>query len=122
MTYSDFLTGDRPKLTEHQIGVIEYLDKEFLKHQGVERTISYRVPFYKQNKRICYINPQKTGQIELCFMNGRPLSKEFSTVMRKKRKWIGGIMIDCDKDLDIKHLIEVFEYALDLDKEGINPF
>ena len=59
MTYSDFLTGDRPKLTENQVGVIEYLDRQFLSHEGVTRMISYRVPFYKLNKRICYINPKK---------------------------------------------------------------
>lgn len=122
MTYSDFLTGQKPKLTENQIGVIEYLDKEFVKHDGVVRFISYRVPFYKLNKRICYINPKKTGHIELCFMNGRPLSKEFSIIQLHDRKWVGGIMVDCDVDINIKQIQEVFSWAIHLDKAGINPF
>lgn len=118
MTYSDFIS--RKGLTENQIGVIEYLDKQFLKDEKVQRTISYKVPFYVGQKRLCYINPKKTGQIELCFMNGKPLSKVFHDIKLNNRKWIAGLMIDCDEDIDIEYVLEIFNYALDLD--GKNTF
>ena len=113
MTYSDFITGKG--LTENQIGVIEYLDKQFLKNEKVQRTISYRVPFYVGQKRLCYINPKKTGEIELCFMNGKPLTQVFHDIKMNDRKMIAGLMIDCDHDIDIEYVLKIFNYALDLD-------
>jgi len=113
MTYSDFISGKG--LTENQIGVIDYLDKQFLMHENVHRTISYKVPFYVGQKRICYINPKKTGQIELCFMNGKPLSQVYHDIQMKDRKWTAGLMIDCDQDIDIEYVLEIFNYALGID-------
>lgn len=63
MTFFDFLEG----LDEAQAGLIGYLDKEFLAQEGITRKIRYRIPFYDFNKWICYLNPVKDKQVELCF-------------------------------------------------------
>lgn len=104
-------------LTENQVSAFHYLDKQFLS-LGLNRKIRYKVPFYDYHSWICYINPQKNGNFELCFLQGIKLLKTNPALDSKKRKMVAGYEISVSEDLDIDLILEIVKNAMTLQSIG----
>ncbi len=107
MTLAEF----HEKLTPEQLELSLYIDKLFLDIAGVSRKIRYRVPFYDYNKWICYLNPQSHNHFELCFLDGKALSKTHPELQIKGRKMVAGLLLDAKSDLDIPLILSIFDTA-----------
>jgi len=107
------LTEFLATLSEEQLAVFEYIDKQLL-DLGLTRKIRYKVPFYDHHKWMCYINPQKNGNLELCFLEGRQLLKVNPALNSKKRKMVAGYEIIVHEDIDIDLIMEIVQNAMTL--------
>ncbi|MEL6670636.1 MAG: DUF1801 domain-containing protein [Bacteroidota bacterium] len=96
--------------------VMEYLHAMFTSQPGVYAQIRYRVPFFYRHSWICYMNPQKKGGMELCFLYGQLLSNEQGLLDKKDRKQVSGITIYRTEDMPAEAILEVFQEALILDE------
>lgn len=101
------------KLSEEQISVFHYLDKE-LQSKGLSRSIRYKVPFYDYHTWLCYLNPLKNGNFELCFLQGIELVKTNPSLDLKKRKMVAGYEVVVDEDLDIALILQIVQNGMTL--------
>lgn len=67
---------------------------------GITEKIRYTLPFFDRHAWICYMNPLKTGGIEVCFMKGRDLVGISPLLDQKDRKLVAGITITSTEDLE----------------------
>lgn len=56
-----------------QQAILIYLYELFLQSEGVRPRMAYGIPFFYGKKWICYVNPLKSGGVELVFTRGREL-------------------------------------------------
>lgn len=110
MTFLDFMEN----LNEAQSSLIGYLDKQFLAQEGITRKMRFRIPFYDYNKWICYLNPVKKSQVELCFLNGIAMHEHFPSLDVRGRKKVSGLMIYADQDVPIALIIDMLEVSKSL--------
>lgn len=76
---------------------------------------SYGLPFYQYIKNLCYINCKKTGEVDLCFWNGKNLNIP-------KLEWNGRVMIKSFTfqvldDIDEELLIFTLQEAIKVQEE-----
>lgn len=110
--YAEFLT----KLSEEQVGVLEYIDELLRTEFHLSRAIKYKVPFYEKvaKKPILYLNPLKNGNLEMCFWSGENLVNEFPRLEMRGRKMICGHELNVNEDLDLEFIKEVVHLAIEL--------
>lgn len=101
-------------INEQQSGLIEYLDKQFLAQEGITRKIRFRIPFYDFDKWICYLNPVKQDQVELCFLDGVAMKEMFPSLDARGRKKVSGLMMNVSNDIPIDVIIEMITAAKSL--------
>jgi len=106
---AEFLTT----LSEEQLSVFQYLDQQLLA-AGLGRKIRFRVSFYDYHKWLCYLNPLKNGNFELCFLQGVLLHKTNPVLDVKKRKMVAGYEIMVQADIDIDLILEIVNNAMAL--------
>ncbi|MFN0275393.1 MAG: DUF1801 domain-containing protein [Chitinophagales bacterium] len=82
----------------------------------VTSKLKFKVPFYYCRSWICYMNPRKNGNIELCFVRGNELSNANRLLDSKGRKQVSGYTIDKLKNIDETRLLETLQEALLLDE------
>ena len=107
MTYSDFIEPLDVILVE----TISYLDKVFTEELSLTRRMRYRIPFYDDDKWICYLNPQKQNTLELCFLNGQQIKQSYPMIDLRGRKTVGGLIIDPFSDIPIDLISEIIDFA-----------
>lgn len=95
--------------------ILSYLH-ELMTELGMIGKIRYKIPFYYQKSWVCYLNPLKSGGVELAFVRGNELSNVQGLLDHKDRKQIAGITLDSLKDLPEQALREVIVEALVLDE------
>lgn len=104
-------------LSEEQVGVFHYLDKQ-LTGAGLGRKIRYKVSFYDYHTWLCYLNPLKNGNFELCFLQGVQLLKTNPVLDAKKRKMVAGYEIQVNEDIEITMILEIVRNAKTLQAIG----
>jgi len=77
--------------------------------------IKYKIPFYSKNKVICYLNPQKSGGVEIVFWNALKMKKGLSVLDMKKRKWFAGITFTNIESVDFELLDLLMREAIEQD-------
>lgn len=88
----------------------------WLQEHGLQSKISYGIPFYSGRKNLCYLNPQKTGGLEMCFLKGQGL---FHPLLRRRgRKQVKGLYLESLESIPIEALEEVLSQALALDAQA----
>ncbi len=85
-------------------------------YEELKPTIKYSIPFYVQNKPICYINPQKPIGVEVVFWKAKEMSIG-SVLDYKKRKWFGGVTYRTVNDIDFELLDKLIREGIVLDKK-----
>ena len=57
-------------------------------------TIKFHIPFYMFGKWVCYLNPLKKHQLELCFLQLKNEEDPFGLLQAKGRKMVRGLSLD----------------------------
>ena len=84
-------------------------------HPAIHSRIRYGIPFYYLHSWFCYINPQKKGGVEWCFIHGQKLPNPSGVLRSKGRSMIAGIEIKSMKDLEDDDILTVLFSAIEYD-------
>ena len=109
----DFIFQQQDKQKE----ILLYFHDLFTNELKLTSKIRYKIPFYDGRSWICYLNPKKSGSVELAFIRGREIAGQYSLLESKERKQIAGIEFHSLSDLPFKAVHEIINEALLLDKE-----
>jgi hypothetical protein len=101
----------------HQQHLIFNLHRLLMSFQGVSTRLRFKIPFYDSKKWICYINPIKKNGVEVCFIKGFQLTNK-PQLEARKRTMVKGISIYEINDETLSLIAEVFQEALELDKNS----
>jgi hypothetical protein len=91
------------------------LHQLLLTYPNIKPKIRYRIPFYDQNKWICYLNPLKNGGVELAFVRANEMPEIADLLNRKSRSQIAGIDIVELNENVIRTIDLALQCALQLD-------
>jgi hypothetical protein len=103
------------KNTHHQ-HLMSNIHQLLMTYPGITCKLRFRVPFYGGRKWICYINPIKKNGVEVCFIKGFELSPK-PQLQAFKRTMVKGISIYQITALNLSHIAEVFEEAMQIDQK-----
>lgn len=78
----------------------------------VKTTIRYRIPFYDNKTWFCYLNPQKGGSVELCFLNAKQLDDPAGILDFRGRKMVAGLICDDIDAVPFEALERVVQQAI----------
>lgn len=92
------------------------LHDKLMAHPNMEAKIRYRIPFYFGQSWICYVNPLKTGGLELAFVRGNELETVKDLLEFRDRKQVGGVMLRVLTDLEKPELSLILQEAVLLDR------
>ncbi len=102
---------------QNQHEIMERLHKFFMTIPHVSCELKYRVPFYRFQGLLCYMNPLKKDAVELCFLRGHELSNQRGLLQKKNRKIVAGVTLESPKGIPIEEIAEIFHEAIFLDGE-----
>jgi len=100
-----------------QRAVLEHLHELLLSVPGIRATLRYRIPFYDCHSWICYLNPDKTGGVELAFTRANELSNEQGLLDFRGRKQVAGVVFHLVRDIPDEVVVEIVSEALLLDEQ-----
>lgn len=101
---------------EPQQQLLQFLHEVLMGYMQFTCKIRYRIPFYYLKSWICYLNPTKTGGVELAFVRGNELNNENGALQFKDRKQIGGITYHNIQEIDTAVIFEILQEAILLDE------
>ena len=81
------------RVDEGRRDIVIYLHHLFTDKLGLKPKLRYRLPFYDHKKWVCYVNPKKSGGVELVFLDGQSLHDPAGILDGTGRKRVSGIMI-----------------------------
>ena len=104
---------DRLENEEREIS--SYLHDILTQRYGMTYKLRYKIPFYDIKKWLCYVNPQKKGGIELCFLHGRWMEDPQGALDAKGRTQIYGITYHKLVEINEEILEVLIKEAIQLD-------
>ncbi|MFN3196387.1 MAG: DUF1801 domain-containing protein [Chlorobiota bacterium] len=91
--------------------IVEVLDKYIVScSDKIKFKFSYGLPFYQYIKNLCYINCKKTGEVDLCFWNGKHL--DIPELEWKGRVMIKSFTYQVVEDIEEEILIYTLQEAI----------
>ena len=87
--------------------IMQYFYDLLTSFPEVSTKIRYKIPFYFRKSWILYLNPQKKGGVEVCFIHGQQLSNEHGLLEAKNRKQIAGITFKKISEIPEKIIFEI---------------
>ncbi|TVR79031.1 MAG: DUF1801 domain-containing protein [Chitinophagaceae bacterium] len=99
-----------------QKDILFYLHDLLIKIPGIEPKVRYGIPFYYRKSWICYLNPDKKGNVEFAFLRGNELENKSGLLQSKGRKQVMGITYSKVEEIKYEAVIEIIEEALKLDE------
>ena len=103
---------------ENQKEILLYFHDLFVTELKLNSKIRYKIPFYDGLSRICYMNPKRSGVVELAFIRGRELSNEHDLLDTKERREIAGIEIESLSKLPFETIHKIIMEAIALDRKN----
>ena len=88
----------------------------FVDELNLTSKIRFGIPFYYGRSWIFYLNPIKTGGIELAFVRGNELSNSQGLLDSKGRKQVYGIEFQNMKSIQKELILETIHEAIILDE------
>ena len=101
---------------DDQRKIMFYFHNLFVNELGLAGKIRYKIPFYYGRTWICYLNPDKSGSIELSFIRGNELSNAQGILVSKDRKQVRSLIFDSMENVKDDVVMEVIHEALILDE------
>ncbi len=112
-TVTDYIV----EFTGKQKQTFEFLHKFILSFPGIHDKIRYNIPFYYRKTWICYLNPLKSGGVELAFTRANELTDVNHLLEFNGRKQVAGIAYHDPSEIDENFLRLIINEALILDEE-----
>lgn len=100
---------------ENQRQLMMYLHQIIINYPNITAKISYKIPFYRYKRQLCYLNPVKFDAVELAFVYGNELSNEQGLLKFNNRKQIAGITFQNIDSVPLQLLDEILQEAILLD-------
>lgn len=97
--------------------IISYLHDLLTERYGMNYKIRYRLPFYDIKKWLCYLNIQKKGGVELCFLHGRWMKDPQGALNAKGRVQIYGITYHTLEEINEAVLQVLIVEAIEIDEK-----
>ncbi len=91
------------------------LHNTMVAYPAITTKIRYKVPFYYRKSWICYLNPQKKGAVDFCFIRGNELSNEQGILEAKDRKQVRSLTFNRVEEIPTETLDEIIQEAILLD-------
>ena len=88
----------------------------FTKELGLTCKLRFKIPFYDLKTWIFYLNPSKSGGVDLVFIRGNELSNAQGILESKGRKQILSITFQSLSEIPEDELYESIQEALILDQ------
>lgn len=104
-------------LNENQRLITEIL-REIITSENpqIEERFSYKIPFYRYRKSLCYINPRKHGAVDLGFLEGH-LIKNIKGFKQKGRKLVKTFSYYTPEDVDEYLVRFIIQEAIKIQSE-----
>ena len=96
---------------EERREIVVYLHHLFTERLGLKPRLRYRLPFYDFQKWVCYLNPKKTGGVELVFIYGQSLDDPAGVLDPTGRKQVAGVTFYKLEDIPEREIIHLVEQA-----------
>lgn len=103
------------QLEEEQL-IMQYFHDLLTSFPEVTAKLRYGIPFYYLRSWLLYLNPQKKGGVEICFIHGQKLSNEHGLLDKKDRKQIAGITFKKLSDIPEEIIFEIIQEAFLMDE------
>lgn len=107
----DYISERPPKEQD----IFLYLHNILMHCPGMTCKLKYKIPFYYRKSWICYLNPLKSGGVELAFTRANELADEQGALDFKSRKQVAGIEYCSVKELNDGVLTTLLNEAILLD-------
>ncbi|MCI5054711.1 MAG: DUF1801 domain-containing protein [Flavobacteriales bacterium] len=101
---------------DDQREIMLYLHTLLTENLNLTEKMRYKIPFYFGKSWICYLNPDKKGNVEFAFVRGNELSNEQGLLENKDRKQVYSITFSKLQDIPEDTLLEVLQEAILLDE------
>jgi hypothetical protein len=101
---------------DNQRSVMQYFHELFTDELNLQAKIRFKIPFYYGRSWICYLNPLKSGKVELVFIRGNELSDDQNILDHKDRKQVRGVEFGNLHEIQNSLIMEVIQEALFLDE------
>lgn len=101
----------------NQQEIMLQLHELLLSYPEITCKIRFKIPFYYRKSWICYLNPIKNDQVELCFLRANELSNEQGLLDFKDRTQVAGITFSKASDIPDEPLHEILHEVFLLDEE-----
>ena len=95
--------------------IMQYFHDLLTSFPEVTAKIRYKVPFYYLKSWFLYLNPQKKGGVEICFIYGQKLSNEHGLLEKKDRKQVAGITFKKISEIPENIIFEIIQEAFLID-------
>ncbi len=92
------------------------LHQLLLTYPGIKPKVRYGLPFYDQNKWVCYLNPLKKGGVEMGFTRANEMPEMAELLNKKGRSQIAGIDVFELNENVIEKIDQIMQCALQLDR------
>lgn len=106
-------------LPQRQRRIMEAIYEQLMLQPGVTCKMRFKIPFFYRNSWICYMNPQRSGGVELVFLKGRQLADPSGILDDKGRKMVSGVVLENAGNIWSDAMLELLQEALILDELDI---
>lgn len=104
-------------ISENQRVIVEDLDRIILNSSDkLKFKFSYSLPFYEYIKNVCYLNCKKSGEVDICFWNGKQLS-HIPELQFHGRVMIKSYTYQTPDDIDEELLLYTLQEAIQIQNE-----
>lgn len=100
----------------HQRDVLLFFHDLFTDGLNLQCKIRYKIPFYYGRSWICYLNPLKSGKVDLVFIRGNELSDDQNILEHKDRKQVRGVEFTNLQEVKSSLILDVIQEAILLDE------
>lgn len=95
--------------------IMQYLHEIFVT-TGLQPRLRYGIPMYYAKRWVCYLNPLKTGGIELAFTRAHAFADPTGLLQARGRKMVKGMILNNLAAIDEKAIRAILAAALALDR------
>ena len=110
-TVENFILG----LDGQQKAIVSFFHQLLTEEYDLQDKIRFKIPFYYRKSWVCYLNPLKSGGVELAFTRANELSNDQGLLDFKDRKQIAGIEIQHISEIPSPQIKEILYESILLD-------
>ena len=96
--------------------ILLYFHNIFIERYRLKPKITYKIPMYYGKKCIVYLNADNRAGVDLAFIEGYQLKKDFGILERKNRKMVKSIEFNSIEKIYEEKVLRLLEEAISIDQ------